>query len=71
MINIYATSYVHVVFCDYLLIYKHELWQFCCLVCHLCPCCLSPVHAEEEPSVQPTEGGHGVVHGELQHLRQQ
>lgn len=39
-------------------------------MCLWSPCCLSPVHAEEEPPVQPAEGGHCVVHGELQRLRQ-
>lgn len=41
-----------------------------CFMCLWSPCCLSPVHAEEEPSVQPAEGEHCVVHGELQHIRQ-
>lgn len=39
-------------------------------VCLWSPCCPSPVHAEEEPSLQPAEGGHCVVHGDLQRLRQ-
>lgn len=39
-------------------------------VCLWSPCCSFPVHAEEEPSLQPTEGRHCVVHGELQRLRQ-
>lgn len=41
-----------------------------CSVCLWSPCCPSPVHAEEEPSVQPAKRGHCVVHGELQHIRQ-
>ena len=41
-----------------------------CFMCLWSPCCPSAVHAEEEPSVQPAEGGHCVVHGELQRLRQ-
>ena len=35
--------------------------------------CVGPpaaVHAEEEPSLQCAEGGDGVVHGEVQHVRQ-
>lgn len=54
---------------------KHRCIDFLCapadcFTCLWSPCCPSPVHAEEEPHVQPAEGGHCVVHGELQHLRQ-
>lgn len=69
-----VASYIDLVSEDHLFMLKQEkpeLWWLCCLVCHPRPCCLSPVHAEEEPPVQPAEGGHGVVHGEPQHLRQQ
>lgn len=46
----------------------------CCLsvslMCLCSPYCPPPVPPEEEPSLQPAEGGHGVVHGETQRLRQ-